>query len=76
VEHLARHQHSESKTLDDIRWLYQLMQRVGSLEHAREIASHHAREAATVLAGLDWLPPSRHRDALTGLVDYVHGRTR
>ena len=26
----------ESKSLDDIRWLYGLMQRVGSLEHARD----------------------------------------
>lgn len=67
---------AESKTLDEIRWLYDLMHRVGSLKHAREVAAHQAREAAGVLAGLDWLPPSRHRDALAGLVDYVHGRTR
>jgi geranylgeranyl diphosphate synthase type II len=49
---------------------------VGSLKHAREVAARHAREAAIVLAGLDWLPPSQHRDALASLVDYVHGRTR
>ena len=67
---------SESKSLDDIRWLYELMHRVGSLEHAREVAARHAQEAAAVLAGLDWLPRSRHRDVLAGLVDYVHGRTR
>lgn len=73
---LHGHRTSEAKSIDDIRWLYDLMNRVGSLRHAREIAAHHAREAATVLAGLDWLPPSRHRDALAGLVDYVHGRTR
>ncbi len=71
-----RDHRAESKTLDEIRWLYDLMHRVGSLKHAREVAAHHAREAAAVLAGLDWLPPSRHRDALAGLVDYVHGRTR
>ena len=52
------------------------MHRVGSLEHARDVAAGHAREAAAVLAGLDWLPPSRHRDVLADLVDYVHGRTR
>lgn len=79
AEILARvraHRPSESKSLDDIRWLYELMHRVGSLRHAREIASRNAREAARVLSGLDWLPPSRHRDLLSGLVDYVHGRTR
>ena len=67
---------SETKTLDDIRWLYELMHRVGSLKHARDIAARHARDAAAELAGLDWLPPSQHRDALTSLIDYVHGRTR
>jgi geranylgeranyl diphosphate synthase, type II len=68
--------HGETKSLDDIRWLYELVHRVGSLSYARDIAAHHAREAAAVLADLDWLPPSHHRDALVELVDYVHGRTR
>jgi geranylgeranyl diphosphate synthase, type II len=67
---------SDSKSLNDIRWLYELMHRVGSLKHARDVAARHAREAASVLASLDWLPPSRHRDVLADLVDYVHGRTR
>jgi geranylgeranyl diphosphate synthase, type II len=67
---------SDPKTLDDIRWLYQLVHRVGSLSYAKDIAAHHAREAAVVLADLDWLPPSHHRDALAEVVDYVHGRTR
>ncbi|TPG34580.1 polyprenyl synthetase family protein [Mycolicibacterium hodleri] len=73
---LEGQRHSESKTLDDIRWLYALMQRVGSLEHAREVAGQHARKATDALAGLEWFPPSRHRDMLAGVVDYVHGRTR
>ncbi|MGH3439079.1 MAG: polyprenyl synthetase family protein, partial [Sciscionella sp.] len=73
---LQEHHPSESKSLNDIRWVYELMHRVGSLSHAREVATRHAREAAIVLAGLDWLPRSRHRDMLAGLVDYVHGRTR
>lgn len=68
--------HLESKSLDDIRWIFELMQRVGSLTHARNVAAQHAREAATILADLDWLPPSQHRDMLAGLVDYVHGRSR
>jgi geranylgeranyl diphosphate synthase type II len=67
---------SEAKNLDDIRWLYGLMQRVGSFKHARDVAARHARNAAAILADLDWLPASRHRDALAALVDYVHGRTR
>ena len=67
---------STFKTLDDVRWLYALMQRCGSFDHARQIAARHAREAAAVLGGLDWLPASRHRDVLSALVDYVHGRTR
>lgn len=67
---------SEPKTLDDIRWLYQLMLDVGSLAHAKNVAAHHAREASAILADLDWLPPSHHRDALVSVVDYVHGRTR
>ena len=70
------HHPGESKSLNDIRWLYELMHRVGSLSHARDVAAGHAREAAIVLAGLDWLPRSRHRDMLASLVDYVHGRTR
>ena len=67
---------SDPKTLDDIKWLYQLMLDVGSLAHAKNVAAHHAREAAAILADLDWLPPSHHRDALVDVVDYVHGRTR
>jgi geranylgeranyl diphosphate synthase, type II len=73
---LQRHRPSESKNLDDIRWLFTLLQRVGSLDHARAVARRHAREAATVLASLDWFPASQHRDVLASLVDYVHGRAR
>ena len=74
--HLQGQRTSESKNLDDIRWLYGLMQRVGSFNHARNVAARHARDAAAILTDLNWLPPSRHRDVLTDLVDYVHGRTR
>ena len=66
----------ETKTLEDIRWLYEQMQRAGSLEHARKVADRQADEAGVVLAGLDWFPGSRHRDVLRDLVDYVHERTR
>jgi geranylgeranyl diphosphate synthase type II len=73
---LQGYRSSESKTLDEIRWLYGLMLSVGSMEHAREVARWHARKAALLLAGLDWFPASRHRDVLCDLVDYVHRRTR
>jgi geranylgeranyl diphosphate synthase type II len=73
---LQGHHSSESKSLNDIRWLYELMHRLGSFRHARDIAARHAREAAAVLTGLNWFPRSRHRDVLADLVDYVHGRTR
>ena len=73
---LDGHQRSESKSLNDIQWLYELMQRVGSLKYARDIAAEHARKASAALAALDWFPPSRHRDVLANLVDYVNGRTR
>jgi len=77
IENQLRGHHSlEPKTLDDIRWLYELMHGVGSLKHARDVAARHAQEAATVLTSLDWFPNSRHRDVLADLIDYVHGRTR
>ncbi|TFV58859.1 polyprenyl synthetase family protein [Mycobacterium sp. PS03-16] len=66
----------QTKTLDDVRWLYALLHRAGSIAHARDVAARHAEEAAGVLGELDWLPPSRHRDTLDALVDFVHGRTR
>jgi geranylgeranyl diphosphate synthase type II len=73
---LQGHRLTESKNLDDIRWLYGLMLSIGSMEHAREVARWHARKAALLLAGLDWFPASRHRDVLCDLVDYVHRRAR
>ncbi len=74
--HIQGQRNLESKSLDDIRWLYGLMQRVGSFKHAKQVAAGHTRDAAAILAGLDWLPASKHRDALASLVEYVHGRTR
>lgn len=76
VEITARLGSREGKTLDDVRWLFALLHRTGSIAHARDVATRHAAEAASVLADLDWLPPSRHRDALAALVGYVHGRSR
>lgn len=64
------------KSLDDVRWLYALLLRGGSLEHARSVAAEAAVAAGQVLAGLGWFPASHHRDVLVGLVDFVHERTR
>lgn len=77
ITNFLRSQHiTESKTLDEIHWLFDLLHRTGSLTYARQIAAEHARCAAAALAGLDWLPPSHHRQTLADVVDYVHGRTR
>ncbi|WP_396836800.1 polyprenyl synthetase family protein [Mycobacterium sp. ITM-2016-00318] len=76
ASHLQGLRAADSKSLDDIRWLYGLMQRLGSFKHAKQVAAGHTRDAAGVLAGLDWLPGSRHRDVLNALVEYVHERTR
>lgn len=73
---LHAQRHPDTKTLDDIRWLFEMMQRVGSLGHAREVAARHAQAAASLLSDMDWLPDSRHREMLSSLVDYVHERTR
>jgi geranylgeranyl diphosphate synthase type II len=67
---------AEPKNLDDVRWLYELLHRTGSLDHARAVAARHADQAGALLDGLDWFPASQHRDVLTRLVDYVHERTR
>ncbi|MBU9764828.1 polyprenyl synthetase family protein [Mycobacterium sp. TNTM28] len=76
ANYLRTQQIGETKTLDDIHWLFGLLQRTGSLPHARDVAAAHAECAAVALSDLDWLPPSHHRQTLTDLVDYVHGRTR
>ena len=73
---LRAHEPDGAKNLDDIRWLYRLLQRLGSLDHARAVAGRQADSAAAALAALDWLPDSQHRAVLEGLVDYVHERTR
>ncbi len=64
------------KTLDDIRFLAELIREHGSGERARAIASAHTDRAATRLAAIDWLPPSRHRRLLTDLVGYLEDRSR
>jgi geranylgeranyl diphosphate synthase type II len=76
LAHLRALGAAEAKTLDDVRSLYALMHRAGSLDHARTVARRQADAAATALRGLGWFPPSTHREVLSELVDYVHERTR
>lgn len=65
-----------TKTMDDIRFLAELIDHHGSLAHASRIAAEHATEAAALLNELTWLPDSSHRQTLADLIDFVHGRTR
>jgi geranylgeranyl diphosphate synthase type II len=67
---------SVSKSMDDIQWLFDLLERQGSVYYAAEVARRYARAASTDLEQLEWLPPSSHRAVLEGLVDYVHERSR
>jgi geranylgeranyl diphosphate synthase type II len=76
LTHLRELGAAEAKTLDDVRSLYALMHRTGSLDHARAVALGQADAAAAALRTLDWLPASNHREVLEGLVGYVHERTR
>jgi geranylgeranyl diphosphate synthase type II len=76
LAHLRSLPAEPAKALDDVRWLYDLVRRSGSLEHARAVARQQAEQAGETLESIDWLPSSHHRDLLAGLVDYVHERTR
>ena len=67
---------SASKSMVDIQWLFELLDRQGSTDYAARVARTYAQAAAARLAQLDWLPPSSHRAVIEGLVDYVHERTR
>ena len=64
------------KTADDIQYLMRLIERHGSIEYARAIARHFARQADAVLGRAPWLQPSIHRGFLQGIVDFVVQRDR
>lgn len=67
----------EEKTADDVAFLFDLIRRERSLDHARAVAVARARAAAAALDEMDpWLRPSVHRSFLRGLVDYVVVRDR
>jgi geranylgeranyl diphosphate synthase type II len=67
---------SAGKTMDDVQWLFGLLEQQGSVEYAAEVARGFAESATDRLEQLAWLPPSSHRDVVEGLVEYVHGRTK
>jgi geranylgeranyl diphosphate synthase, type II len=71
-----RSQHP-TKTLEQVRWLRDLIERSESLDYARKVAGHWADRASCELERLSsFLPASRHRQVLESLVDYVHRRVR
>lgn len=72
----VQHVREPAKTDDDIAWLFELIQRQGSLAYATGIAQCFASEAASALDRCDWLQPSVHRDVLADVVAYVHERAR
>lgn len=66
----------DAKTHGDVAFLMQLIERAGSNDFARRVADDHADRAARVLAALDGLHDSPHRDFLHGLVEFVTTRDR
>jgi geranylgeranyl diphosphate synthase type II len=63
------------KTREEIQFLRELIDRQGSIGHARTQAALWARRAERALDRLRaWIPPSVHREFLEGLIDFVIGR--
>jgi geranylgeranyl diphosphate synthase type II len=68
-------QSDAGKTVEDVRFLRRLIDRYGSIPHARELARVWADKAARALRSTDaWLVPSVHRDFLTAIGDFVTDR--
>jgi geranylgeranyl diphosphate synthase, type II len=66
------------KTEDDILYLFELIQREGSIDHARSLALQLVRKAERVFqrACADWMLPSIHRDFLLGMAEHVIDRVK
>jgi geranylgeranyl diphosphate synthase type II len=64
------------KTIEGVTWVFDLIQRQHSMDTAREAARAFAAQAKAELDGLEWIPPSPHREVLEDLVAYVHERAR
>lgn len=67
---------AQVKTLDDIQFLADLIERSDSMNWARTTSAAYAGQARVQLEEMAWLRPSRHRSVLVDLVDYINGRTR
>lgn len=66
-----------TKTVAQVRWLREQIDRHDSLGYARAVARRWTADARAKLDGIcRWLPPSSHRDVLDQLVSYVQTRTR
>jgi geranylgeranyl diphosphate synthase, type II len=65
-----------SKTSNDIAYLLRLIERYGSIGHARRVGQGVAERAQAILSRADWLARSVHRDFLDGLVSFVVNRNR
>lgn len=76
-DHLAGARRAAPKAAAEVKWLFDLLRRHGSCEHARRIAVRWAEEARSSLAAcVADLPASVHREFLTGLARYVLDRLR
>jgi geranylgeranyl diphosphate synthase type II len=63
------------KTDDEVRYLFDLVQRCGSIEYSIDAARRIAAKAGEALGRAHpWMPASIHRDFLTAMVDYVTDR--
>lgn len=69
---LARIEHgSRVKTRDDVAFLLDLIDRHGSIPHARSVARRFALRARKSLRQMAFLRPSVHRDFLEALTEFV-----
>jgi geranylgeranyl diphosphate synthase type II len=60
------------KRPEDIEFLMDLIDRHGSVEHARDVAARRAARAMKSLEAMaGWIKPSEHTEFLAGLVDFV-----
>jgi geranylgeranyl diphosphate synthase type II len=67
----------QEKTETDIAELLDLVKSCGSIEYARQVAQRMARKTQKLMEqASDWMPPSVHRDFLSGMVEYVIERDR
>jgi len=67
----------EKKSLEEVKFLFALMQDCGSVPYASRLARQLAEKARSVLDGEDDpVPPSVHRSFLVAMIDYVISRDK